>query len=176
MGKWCNTHQERARNDTYKPREPAPRPHTESRNQRPRIEPMSDDTEDTGNTAANNAIKVVVSPSLSKDHDRRYVIIDATTGDVLDDAQGHGYKTAQNAHRAYAYMSIPPEKKRGRKATKQKVQRWCANHPEFMHDVEQTMLYAIKDGDTITTTDVGQLLTQHGLTPPFSIDDLMRHW
>lgn len=52
-----------------------------------------------------SAVCVVVSPSLSDGYDRRYVVVDAATGAVIDDAQGYGYKTAQNAHRAHAYKS-----------------------------------------------------------------------
>lgn len=42
--------------------------------------------------------KVVVSASLSSGYTRRYVVVDDATGDVPDDAQGYGYKTARNAH------------------------------------------------------------------------------
>ena len=38
------------------------------------------------------SIKVVESPRLSKQYDKRYEIVDADTGEVLDDAQGYGYK------------------------------------------------------------------------------------
>ena len=45
-----------------------------------------------------SAVRVVVSPSLSEGYDRRYVVVDAATGEVIDDSLGYGYKTAQNAH------------------------------------------------------------------------------
>jgi hypothetical protein len=61
-------------------------------------------------------VKVVVSASLSSDYDKRYVVVDEASGEVLDDAQGYGYKSAQNAHQAYSYKSMPTKEKRQREA------------------------------------------------------------
>jgi hypothetical protein len=121
-------------------------------------------------------VKVVVSASLSKGYDKRYVVIDEATGEVLDDAQGYGYKSAQKAHRAYSYKSLPPKKKRQREAAKRRVERWCADHRQFMQHVDQAMLYALKDGENLTEADVQAILTERGLELPFSITDLMKHW
>jgi hypothetical protein len=119
---------------------------------------------------------VVVSASLSSSFDKRYVVIDEATGEVLDDAQGYGYKSAPNAHRAYWYKSMPPKKKRQREAVKRRVERWCAGHGEFMRHVEEAMLDAMKDGETVAEADVLAILSEHGLELPFSVKDLMRHW
>ena len=70
---------------------------------------------------SDSAVRVVVSSSLSDGYDRRYVVVDAATDEVLDDAQGYGYKTAQNAHRAHAYRSMSPQKKRQRAAARRGV-------------------------------------------------------
>ena len=103
-----------------------------------------------------SAVRVVVRPSLSDGYDRRYVV-DAVTGAVIDDVQGYGYTTAQNAHRAHAYKSVSPAKKR-------------------MGDIEQAMFYAMNDGDTFTEAEVSALLKERSLEPPFTVKELMRHW
>ncbi|MCD8083215.1 MAG: hypothetical protein LUE86_06880 [Clostridiales bacterium] len=54
-----------------------------------------------GETAKN--YRVEKSESLSKCCEPRYVLVDAKTGEVLDDAQGYGYKSVEKAHAAYAY-------------------------------------------------------------------------
>ena len=33
----------------------------------------------------------------------RFVLVDTETGEIVDDAQGYGYKTASGAHKAYGY-------------------------------------------------------------------------
>jgi hypothetical protein len=123
-----------------------------------------------------SGVRVVASAALSSNFDKRYVVVDEATGEVVDDAQGCGYKSAQNAHRAHAYKSMPPKKKPQRDAAKRQAQRWCAQHPEFMQHVEQSMFYAMKDGQNVTEADVRAILAEHGLELPFSVKDLMRHW
>jgi hypothetical protein len=122
------------------------------------------------------SVKVVVGASLSSNHDKRFVVVDEATGEVLDDAQGYGYKTAQNAHRAHAYASMPARAKRQRDASRRRVLRWCELHPEVVQDLEQSRLYAMKDGEDVSVTDVRALLTEHGLELPFPVEDLMKHW
>ncbi len=122
------------------------------------------------------SVKVVVSTSLSGNYDKRFVVVDEATGEVLDDAQGYGYKTAQNAHRARAYKSMPRKAKRQRDAAKRRVQRWCEQHPEVMQHIEQATFYAMKDGENVRVTDVRALLTEHGLELPFPVEDLMKYW
>ena len=121
-------------------------------------------------------MKVVVSASLSNNYDKRYVIVDEATGEVLDDAQGYGYKSAHNAHRAYSYKSMPPKKKRQREVAKRQVERGCAEHEEFMQHVDQAMLYALKDGENGAQAGGRAILTEHGVELPCPVKDLMKHW
>lgn len=123
-----------------------------------------------------STVGVVVSPSLSEGYDRRDVVVDAATGEVIDDARGYGDKTAHNAHRARAYTSMSPQKKRRRDTVKKGVRRWWEKHSEFMADVERAMLYAVKDGEEFTEADVAALLQDHCLQPPLAVTELMRHW
>jgi hypothetical protein len=122
------------------------------------------------------SVKVVVGAALSDRFEKRYVVVDEATGDIVDDAQGYGYKAAQNAHRAHAYKSMPPKKERQRDAAHRQVRRWCTAHPEFMQHVEQAMFYALKDGLNLIEGDVRAMLDEHGVELPFSVKDLMRHW
>ncbi|WP_226359312.1 hypothetical protein [Pseudonocardia sp. ICBG601] len=121
-------------------------------------------------------VKVVISTVLSRGRDLRYVVVDVATGEVIDDAQGYGYRSAQNAHRAHGYTSVSPKKKKQRAAVKLKVKDWCAAHPAFMADVEKMAFYALKDGESLTRADVNRLLVDHGLELPFSVGVLMRYW
>lgn len=56
----------------------------------------------------------------------RYRIIDEENGSVLDDAQGYGYKSAQNAYRAFGYKTktknnVNKEKRRNIPRSNQKA-------------------------------------------------------
>ena len=41
-----------------------------------------------------SGVRVVASAAVSSGYDRRYVVVDAATGEIVDDAQGYGYKSA----------------------------------------------------------------------------------
>ena len=45
----------------------------------------------------------IISERLSKPGDTRYIIIDRTTREIKDDGMGRGYKSAQAAHKSFAY-------------------------------------------------------------------------
>ena len=49
--------------------------------------------------------KVVESKTLSGPYDRRFVVVAEETGNVLDDAQGYGYKSKQKAMAAWSYKN-----------------------------------------------------------------------
>ena len=92
---------------------------------------------------AAGSVKVVVGAALSDRFEKRYVIVDQASGEVVDDDQGYGYKTAQNAHRADAFELMPPMRKRQRDAAQRQVRPWCRAHPEFMqHVFERDVLRA----------------------------------
>lgn len=50
-----------------------------------------------------NNIKAVESVTLGSEKNPRYVLIDIETGEILDDAQGYGYKTKRGVYAAYSY-------------------------------------------------------------------------
>lgn len=51
----------------------------------------------------NKYLKAVRSDELSSLYDERFVMIDVRTGEILDDAQGYGYKTKTKAFTAFCY-------------------------------------------------------------------------
>lgn len=58
--------------------------------------------------------KAVYSERLSKRLDSRYIIVDEDTGEILDDAQGYGYKSKPNAYRGYAYKQKQRQTRKGK--------------------------------------------------------------
>lgn len=121
-------------------------------------------------------ISVVESPTLSKPYDTRYVIIEDGTGKVLDDANGYGYKTKQNAHRAWGYKSAPKATKKKREDTKRRVQQWCRDNKKIVDDLSDEAFYAAKDCEDFDAANVTRYLRQNGIELPFSVNDFLRHW
>ena len=50
-------------------------------------------------------------PNNSDKAERRYVIKDMESGEIVDDAQGYGYKSAQKAYAGWAYKSRDKSKR-----------------------------------------------------------------
>ena len=52
---------------------------------------------------------VAKSAELSKRCEPRYIIVNKETGEILDDANGYGYKTQKATHKGWVYKSKPKE-------------------------------------------------------------------
>ena len=42
---------------------------------------------------------------IKKGKEQRYVIVNKETGEIIDDAQGYGYRTIQGAYKAFKYKN-----------------------------------------------------------------------
>lgn len=67
--------------------------------------------------------RIVHSEELSSRYESRFVVVDAQTGDLLDDAQGYGYRSNEKAHAAWRYKTRSPAKKERDKAAKDAVRK-----------------------------------------------------
>ena len=83
------------------------------------------------------ATKTYKAVSFRNGYETRYAIVDIETGEVLDDAQGYGYKTAQKAYAGYGYKHRSPEKKKRDAVAKREVQKWCKQHRSAVRCLEQ---------------------------------------
>lgn len=84
----------------------------------------------------------------------RFCIIDADTGVVFDDAQGYGYKTAQNAHIALAYKRRSKEEFEKERKIENAVKNFCESHKAFEQDIDDALLIAAKDGIPLTEKEI----------------------
>lgn len=122
-------------------------------------------------------IKVVEDKTLGENEwDRRYVVVDAETGEVLDNAQGYGYKSIQNAYKAYSYKSKHKNPKQYARAMKRKVNDFINEHKKFFDDLSENMLEALKEGEEITDKQIKKLIEDNGIVLPFSFSELKRYW
>lgn len=70
--------------------------------------------------------------TLSRFGESRYVVVDAQTQQVLDDAQGFGYRTKRRAHTGYAYKNrYPPELQTKRQKKKYLYKIGCVIMPNL---------------------------------------------
>lgn len=110
----------------------------------------------------------------------RYRIVSIETGEILDDAQGYGYKSARNAHVGYAYKTKSKKKNKKNLAKARRIQKWLKEHNEFLEDMEYwcfkitsgSMGKGLKFDDKI----VNQMLIERNLETDFSAKELLLAW
>ncbi len=96
--------------------------------------------------------------------DGRFVITDATTGNVLDDAQGYGYTAKQKAEKAAWYTFKGGKGKQD--AAKKAAAIFWRSHKDFAKAVEDfydTWFKEIARGEVLADEDVAALAGEMGV-------------
>ena len=110
----------------------------------------------------------------------RYYIVDTNTGEVLDDAQGYGYKTAQKAYAAYSYKTRDKSKDNERLAKKERIKNWMKHHKSFVNLMDGYAFEMAKGtmapDDKFDAKFVKKLLKSEGLEPDFPASELLKVW
>jgi hypothetical protein len=120
--------------------------------------------------------KVVKSDTLSGGYSQRYIIIDSESGEMLDDAQGYGYKTAQNAVVAFKWKH--DKKAQAWSKRKKRIAAWLEKNPEFDDELADMMFQAYKmagyEDAKLSVEDIKWLLDKHGVTK-FGAEEILRY-
>lgn len=125
-------------------------------------------------------ITVIEDTKLSTQCKKRYVVIDEDTGEVLDDAQGYGYKTVRNAYVAYAYKTRDKSKDREKLARKKHIQTWMKEHKNFVKLMDACAFEIAKgswgpDGK-FDAKLVAKMLKENKLETDFAAGELLKVW
>ena len=115
----------------------------------------------------NKDIKVIKSKELSSAFDNRFIIINIHTGEILDDAQGYGYKTIEKAYAAFYYKknNTKSDTKR-KKKLKIAIENWLDKNQDFKDDIEYWVFQIVAKGCTnviLNEETVGDLLKAHNI-------------
>ena len=125
-------------------------------------------------------IEVIKSEALSRPYDMRFVVVDKDTGEVLDDAQGYGYKTARGAHVAWSYKTRDKSKDKEKAQKRKKIQSWMKEHKAFVETMDMFAFEIAKGSwgpdDKFDAKFVKKMLAEHGLSPDFTAGELLQIW
>ena len=110
----------------------------------------------------------------------RYCIVSIETGEVLDDAQGYGYKTAQKAYAGFAYKNRDKSKDKERLAKKKHIENWMKQNKSFIRLMDAYALDIAKGtmapDDKFDAKFVKNLLKDAGLKTDFTPGELLKVW
>lgn len=126
---------------------------------------------------AGKTYKAVLSGELSKYNDKRYVIVDIESGRILDNAQGHGYKSPQKAYACYAYKKRDRSKDNEKQEKENKIKNWLRENREFTSLLDSEAYYAVKDPAVkFDLNFVKKLLKEQNLEPKFTASEILKVW
>ena len=110
----------------------------------------------------------------------RFCIVSTDTGEILDDAQGYGYKTAQKAYSAYVYKTRDKSKDKDKIAKKRHIQQWMKEHKSFVEAMDDTAIEIAKGtwgpDDKFDAKQVKEMLNKFDLEPDFTAGELLKVW
>lgn len=125
-------------------------------------------------------VVAIQDKDLSKGYDKRYVIVSKETGEVLDDAQGYGYKTPQKAYAAWAYKTRDRSKDAEKEAKRNNIRKWMKEHKGFVRAMDEYAFEIAKGSwgpnDRFNAKFVKEMLDNYDLHPDFTAAELLKVW
>ena len=103
-------------------------------------------------------------------HEKRYMIVDTDSGEIVDDAQGWGFKSKK---KAFAFLHYKLNQKEI-EASRSKVKKWCKENKSFCRALDQALFYAVKDGERMTNDEIISLAKEYDLELPCDVKEFMK--
>lgn len=125
-----------------------------------------------------------IPKNSNRDHDfpwseKRWCIMDEETGEILDDAQGYGYKTPQKAYAAWGYKHRDTSKDAEKLEKTKVIKQWMKEHRSFMRDLDNEAFIIYKGSgdpnDRFDASFVSKMLKESGYTDlEFTAGELLK--
>lgn len=93
----------------------------------------------------------------NKEYNNPYIVINEETGEIIDDAQGYGFKSYQNAVKCIEYKN----KNKNYKSYKNKYKKIYKDYDELSkieNEVSDWLFYSFKDGEEIHKNHINNKL------------------
>lgn len=113
---------------------------------------------------ASKNIKAIKSEVLSSRRSERFVIVDTETGEILDDAQGFGYKSAPKAYAAFNYKNKSDKEKLDKMEHYVKVYKWMKAHKRVGRYFDDIAFYSVKypgEYEPVSVKDAEEIMKEY---------------
>lgn len=113
-------------------------------------------------------------------HETRFCIVSTDTGEILDDAQGYGYRTAQKAYSAYAYKTRDKSKDKEKRKKEAEIKKWMKEHKGFVNLMDEIAFEILKGSwspdEKFDTKFLSEMLKENNLEVNFKPSELLNVW
>lgn len=121
------------------------------------------------------SFRVYPDPNDLYYHETRYRLVDGDTGEVFDDAQGRGYRSAVKALSSFRFKNRPREAFEQQRSALNGVQEWCAQNKDLCKKIKTEMQSAAVHDEYFGEDTVAEIIgTDVSSELPFAIRDLVR--
>lgn len=122
----------------------------------------------------------IYDKTLSHGYDKRYVIVDKETREVLDDAQGYGYKSPQGAHAAWSYKNRSKAEREEWGKKKRHIIKWLDDNPNIVIGLVELELDILKGREgqdaKFNVPMLKRAFKDSEIEVDFEIKDLLKVW
>lgn len=111
----------------------------------------------------------------------RYAIKDMESGEIVDDAQGYGYKSAQKAYAGWSYKNRDKSRDTEKADKEIIISKWMKQNRSFIR-LLNVLAFEVAKGshapdDKVDVNFIRQLLKENGYKDlPFTARDLYNYW
>lgn len=123
-------------------------------------------------------VSVIEDKNLSKNRKPRYVVIDKETNEILDDAQGYGYKDIKGAYAAWGYKTRDRSKDNEKAAKTRKIKAWMKENSDIIGVIDACAFDICKGScdpdDKLDTALVKSILKDFNVSIDFRESELLK--
>ena len=124
---------------------------------------------------------ILITSNSSDENEARYVIKDMESGEIVDDAQGYGYKSARKAYAGWADKSRDKSRDAVKAQTDKMRSKWMKENKQFIRLLDTLAFEMWKNNrwteDKVDAKFVRNLLEEQGYGDlPFTAGELLKYW
>ena len=124
---------------------------------------------------------ILITSNSSDENEARYVIKDMESGEIVDDAQGYGYKSARKAYAGWAYKSRDKSRDAEKAKKVKMISKWMKENKQFIRLLDTLAFEMWKNNrwteDKVDAKFVRNLLEEQGYGDlPFTAGELLKYW
>lgn len=113
---------------------------------------------------------------VEKFKEGRWRIVNAENGEVLDDAQGYGYKTPRNAHAAWGFKNRDKSKDEEKYKKRLRAWKFLEDDKKLLRRLEDESWWALKDGEEFTANDIKRVIEELTIETDIPLGDIWGAW
>lgn len=118
---------------------------------------------------------VIKSEELSDVYEPRYVVVDTETGEIVDNAQGYGYRTREKAFKAWGYKQNLKKNQARDKQLKSEVKCFIKKHKGIFNQLDDMLFEAAKCGEDVKNKEIAEFLKSQNIELPWPVKTLMKY-